>query len=48
LRRPCCGALAEVTVPLPAGTDLRHPRLNVTADTGSPAAQFSEVEAYVS
>ncbi|MDQ0717593.1 hypothetical protein QFZ55_007045 [Streptomyces luteogriseus] len=48
LRRACCGALAEVPAPLPVGTDLRHLRLNVTADTGWPAAQFSEVEAYLS
>jgi hypothetical protein len=48
LRRACCGALAEVTVPLPAGTDLRHLRLNATADGGWPAAPFSEVEAYLS
>ncbi|MFF5840413.1 discoidin domain-containing protein [Streptomyces massasporeus] len=37
-----------VTVPLPAGTNLRHLRLHVTASTGWPAAQFSEVEAYLS
>ncbi|MER5576632.1 discoidin domain-containing protein [Streptomyces massasporeus] len=37
-----------VTVPLPAGTNLRHLRLHVTANTGWPAAQFSEVEAYLS
>ncbi|MFI8191281.1 discoidin domain-containing protein [Streptomyces sp. NPDC085946] len=37
-----------VTVPLPAGTGLRHLRLHVTANTGWPAAQFSEVEAYLS
>ena len=35
-----------VTVPLPAGTTLRHLRLSVSANTGWPAAQFSEVEAY--
>ncbi|MFD7708746.1 discoidin domain-containing protein [Streptomyces sp. NPDC059786] len=35
-----------VTVALPSGTSLRHLRLNVTANTGWPAAQFSEVEAY--
>lgn len=37
-----------VTVNLPAGTGLRHLRLHVTGDTGWPAAQFSEVEAYLS
>ncbi|MEV5433432.1 discoidin domain-containing protein [Streptomyces sp. NPDC052701] len=37
-----------VTVNLPAGTNLRHLRLHVTANTGWPAAQFSEVEAYLS
>ncbi|MEV4783874.1 discoidin domain-containing protein [Streptomyces tuirus] len=37
-----------VTVPLPDGTNLRHLRLHVTANTGWPAAQFSEVEAYLS
>ncbi|MFJ8046705.1 discoidin domain-containing protein [Streptomyces luteogriseus] len=37
-----------VTVPLPAGTNLRHLRLHVSANTGWPAAQFSEVEAYLS
>ncbi|MFE9923382.1 discoidin domain-containing protein [Streptomyces sp. NPDC005774] len=37
-----------VTVNLPAGTDLRHLRLHVTGNTGWPAAQFSEVEAYLS
>ncbi|MBB6414773.1 streptogramin lyase [Streptomyces sp. AK010] len=37
-----------VTVPLPAGRNLRHLRLRVTANTGWPAAQFSEVEAYLS
>ncbi|MEU6305489.1 discoidin domain-containing protein [Streptomyces chartreusis] len=35
-----------VTVALPTGTDLRHLRLSVSANTGWPAAQFSEVEAY--
>ncbi|MET7616729.1 discoidin domain-containing protein [Streptomyces sp. NPDC005408] len=35
-----------VTVRLPAGTSTRHLRLTVTANTGWPAAQFSEVEAY--
>ncbi|MFD8154837.1 discoidin domain-containing protein [Streptomyces sp. NPDC059720] len=37
-----------VTLALPAGTNLRHLRLQVTANTGWPAAQFSEVEAYLS
>ncbi|MFF5476314.1 discoidin domain-containing protein [Streptomyces sp. NPDC012935] len=37
-----------VTVSLPSGTNLRHLRLQVTANTGWPAAQFSEVEAYLS
>lgn len=37
-----------VTVPLPAGTNLRHLRPHVTANTGWSAAQFSEVEAYLS
>ncbi|MFD6322490.1 discoidin domain-containing protein [Streptomyces sp. NPDC058442] len=37
-----------VTVSLPDGTDLRHLRLRVTGNTGWPAAQFSEVEAYLS
>lgn len=37
-----------VTVSLPDGTSLRHLRLQVTANTGWPAAQFSEVEAYLS
>ncbi|MFE9835903.1 discoidin domain-containing protein [Streptomyces sp. NPDC005551] len=37
-----------VTVTLPGGTNLRHLRLHVTANTGWPAAQFSEVEAYLS
>ncbi|EPD67270.1 discoidin domain-containing protein [Streptomyces sp. HGB0020] len=35
------------TVSLPVGTNLRYLRLTVTANTGWPAAQFSEVEAYV-
>ncbi|WP_346184563.1 discoidin domain-containing protein [Streptomyces osmaniensis] len=35
-----------VTVALPGGTGLRHLRLSVSANTGWPAAQFSEVEAY--
>ncbi|WP_328421032.1 discoidin domain-containing protein [Streptomyces sp. NBC_00443] len=37
-----------VTVSLPSGTNLRHLRLHATANTGWPAAQFSEVEAYLS
>ncbi|MFJ3891851.1 discoidin domain-containing protein [Streptomyces sp. NPDC090083] len=36
-----------VTVALPSGTNLRYLRLNVTANTGWPAAQLSEVEAYL-
>ncbi|MEU0251872.1 discoidin domain-containing protein [Streptomyces sp. NPDC006184] len=36
-----------VTVPLPSGTNLRHLRLTVTANTAWPAGQFSEVEAYL-
>ncbi|MGW5048758.1 discoidin domain-containing protein [Streptomyces griseoluteus] len=35
-----------VTVSLPSGTNLRHLRLTVTGNTGWPAGQFSEVEAY--
>ncbi|MER6419933.1 discoidin domain-containing protein [Streptomyces sp. NPDC001137] len=35
------------TVSLPAGTSLRHLRLTVSANTGWPAGQFSEVEAYL-
>ncbi|MFF7750917.1 discoidin domain-containing protein [Streptomyces sp. NPDC007971] len=35
------------TVPLPDGTSLRHLRLTVSANTGWPAGQFSEVEAYL-
>ncbi|MFE9169065.1 discoidin domain-containing protein [Streptomyces kebangsaanensis] len=34
------------TVPLPSGTSLRWLRLTVSANTGWPAGQFSEVEAY--
>ncbi|MEV5356286.1 discoidin domain-containing protein [Streptomyces sp. NPDC052693] len=37
-----------VTVALPDGTSLRHLRVQVTANTVWPAAQFSEVEAYLS
>ncbi|MFK0171929.1 discoidin domain-containing protein [Streptomyces sp. NPDC090306] len=37
-----------VTVTVPAGTNLRYLRLAVTGNTGWPAAQFSEVEAYLS
>nr|BFD81588.1 discoidin domain-containing protein [Streptomyces sp. Xyl84] len=36
----------SVTVALPAGTALRWLRLTVTGNTGWPAGQFSEVEAY--
>ncbi|MFJ7134576.1 discoidin domain-containing protein [Streptomyces fungicidicus] len=36
-----------VTVSLPSGTALRQLRLHVTGNTGWPAAQFSEVEAYL-
>ncbi|MGW6274985.1 discoidin domain-containing protein [Streptomyces sp. NPDC055060] len=39
----------KVTITLPASApDVRHLRLRVTANTGWPAAQFSEVEAYLS
>ncbi|MGW7069257.1 discoidin domain-containing protein [Streptomyces sp. NPDC054855] len=39
----------KVTITLPASSpDIRHLRLRVTANTGWPAAQFSEVEAYLS
>ncbi|OYP14185.1 mycodextranase [Streptomyces sp. FBKL.4005] len=34
------------TVSLPGGTSLRYLRLSVSANTGWPAGQFSEVEAY--
>lgn len=34
------------TVALPASTDLRCLRLSVSANTGWPAGQFSEVEVY--
>jgi hypothetical protein len=36
-----------VTLTLPEGAKPRHLRLNVTANTGWPAGQFSEVEAYL-
>ncbi|MFF0227193.1 discoidin domain-containing protein [Streptomyces sp. NPDC004629] len=36
-----------VTVSLPSGTSLRHLRLTVGANSGWPAGQFSEVEAYL-
>ncbi len=36
-----------VTVALPSGTNLRYLKLTVTANTAWPAAQFSEVEAYL-
>ncbi|WP_328728056.1 discoidin domain-containing protein [Streptomyces jietaisiensis] len=42
---PATGNTATVT--LPANADLRYLRLDVTANTGWPAAQFSEVEAYL-
>ncbi|WP_239015048.1 discoidin domain-containing protein [Streptomyces sp. CdTB01] len=35
------------TVALPASTNLRYLRLSVSANTGWPAGQFSEVEAYL-
>ncbi|WP_030745405.1 discoidin domain-containing protein [Streptomyces sp. NRRL S-31] len=35
------------TVPLPSGANLRYLRLSVSANTGWPAGQFSEVEAYL-
>jgi hypothetical protein len=35
------------TVSLPGGTNLRHLRLSVSANTGWPAGQLSEVEAYL-
>ncbi|MFF7971366.1 discoidin domain-containing protein [Streptomyces sp. NPDC007905] len=35
------------TVSLPGGTNLRYLRLSVSANTGWPAGQFSEVEAYL-
>ncbi|KUN31804.1 mycodextranase [Streptomyces corchorusii] len=41
---PATGNTATVT--LPSGTSLRYLRLTVTANTGWPAGQFSEVEAY--
>ncbi|KOG62006.1 mycodextranase [Streptomyces antibioticus] len=41
---PAIGNTATVT--LPSGTNLRYLRLTVTANTGWPAGQFSEVEAY--
>ncbi|WP_405592801.1 discoidin domain-containing protein [Streptomyces sp. NBC_01092] len=36
-----------VTVALPGSTNLRYVRLSVSANTGWPAGQFSEVEAYL-
>ncbi len=36
------------TVTIPVDGDLRYLRLHVTGNTGWPAAQFSEVEAYLS
>ncbi|MGW0419749.1 discoidin domain-containing protein [Streptomyces sp. NPDC003015] len=40
---PATGNTATVTLP---GTAVRHLRLSVSANTGWPAGQFSEVEAY--
>ncbi|MFJ2830437.1 discoidin domain-containing protein [Streptomyces sp. NPDC087263] len=37
-----------ITVSLPSTTNLRYLRVNVTGNTGWPAAQLSEVEAYLS
>ncbi|MFF2848678.1 discoidin domain-containing protein [Streptomyces sp. NPDC058001] len=37
-----------VTIPVPAGTNPRHLRVQITANTGWPAAQLSELEAYLS
>ncbi|MFF4501457.1 discoidin domain-containing protein [Streptomyces sp. NPDC001401] len=42
---PATGNTAAVS--LPAGTNLRYLRLSVSANTGWPAGQFSEVEAYL-
>ncbi|PKW11200.1 F5/8 type C domain-containing protein [Streptomyces sp. 1222.5] len=42
---PAAGNTA--TVSLPSGTNLRYLRLSVSANTGWPAGQFSEVEAYL-
>jgi hypothetical protein len=42
---PATGNTATVSVP--SGTSLRYLRLTVSANTGWPAAQFSEVEAYL-
>ncbi|MFD9633544.1 discoidin domain-containing protein [Streptomyces violascens] len=36
----------HVTIALPAHAGTRYPRLTATADTGRPAAQVSEFEAY--
>ncbi|MGW7075343.1 discoidin domain-containing protein [Streptomyces sp. NPDC054866] len=44
---PASGNKATLTLPASA-PDVRHLRLRVTANTGWPAAQFSEVEAYLS
>jgi hypothetical protein len=43
---PATGNTASVS--LPGDTDLRYLRLSVSANTAWPAAQFSEVEAYLS
>ncbi|GAA1121520.1 hypothetical protein GCM10009577_50630 [Streptomyces javensis] len=37
----------KVTVALPDSANVRYLRLNVTGNTGWPAAQVSEVEAYL-
>lgn len=41
---PASGNTVTVTLP---GTGVRYVRLHVTGNTGWPAAQFSEVEAYL-
>ena len=38
----------SVTIPLPAGTSTRYLRLTLTGNTGWPAGQLSEFEAYAS
>jgi hypothetical protein len=42
---PATGNTATVT--LPGGTGLRYLRLSGSVNTGRPAGQFSEVEAYL-
>jgi hypothetical protein len=37
-----------VTIPLPSGTSTRYLRLTFTANTGWPAGQLSELEAFAS